>query len=77
MSVVLSSWGEQLQDVQNAIKAVNQSQRYEINGRMMQKADLEWLHKREVYLNSQYLKFGDTIINPTKIKRGLYQVNFV
>jgi len=75
MAVVLKTWGEQLQNVQKAIEAVLTSQRYEINGRMVQRADLEWLQKREIYLTQQYEKFGDVTVG-TGIVRGSAQISF-
>ena len=75
MSVTLKTWGQQLQEVQNAIEAVLSSQRYEINGRMVQRADLEFLHKREIYLTQQYERYGDVIAS-SNIQRGSAQVQF-
>jgi len=75
MAVVLKTWGEQLQAVQEAITAVNTNQRYEINGRSVQRADLEWLHKREIYLTKKYESEGDVIAGRTKT-HGSAQVSF-
>jgi len=75
MAFALKTWGEKLLDVQNAIEAVDASQRYEINGRSVQKADLEWLHKRELYLTEQFEKFGDVVIG-VGVVRGSAQVSF-
>lgn len=75
MAVVLKTYGAQLQEVQEAITAVSTSQRYEINGRMMQKADLEWLHKREMYLAEQYRMYGDVIVG-SNVSRGACAVSF-
>lgn len=75
MAVTLLTYGQQLQQVQEAITAVSTSQRYEYQGRIVQKADLEWLHKREIYLTEQYMKFGDTIVGSTQI-HGSAQVSF-
>lgn len=66
MAIVLKTWGQQLQEVQSAITAVMSSQRYEINGRSVQKADLEFLHKREVYLTEKYSEYGDVL--PSSVK---------
>ena len=75
MAVTLRTWGQQLQQVQEAISAVTVSQRYEINGRMMQKADLEWLHKREIFLADKLSTEGDVIAG-SAITRGSAQVSF-
>ena len=58
----LKTYGEQLSDVQQAIASVLTSQRYEINGRSVQRADLEWLHKREAYLTDKVSRFGANTI---------------
>lgn len=75
MAIQLQTYGEQLADVQQAIRAVLTSQRYEINGRMVQRADLEWLQKREIYLTEQYQRFGDTKISKST-NTGAMRVNF-
>jgi glutathione S-transferase len=62
---VLKTYGEQLAEVQAAITAVLTSQRYEINGRSAQRADLEWLHKREEYLSDRLASVGDVIAGAT------------
>jgi len=58
----LKSYGDQLADVQEAIASVLTSQRYEINGRSVQRAELEWLHKREDYLSDKVSRYGATAI---------------
>lgn len=75
MAVTLKTWGEQLEEVQSAISAVLLSQRYEINGRSVQKADLEWLHKREEYLTKKLRDEGDVIASKMTT-RGSAQVSF-
>jgi len=76
MAVSIKTWGEQLTEVQNAISAViGGSQRYEINGRSVQKADLEWLHKRELFLSGKLQTEGDVIAGST-VTRGSAQVSF-
>lgn len=75
MALTLKTWGSQLQDVQQAIEAVLTSQRYEINGRMVQRADLEYLQKREEYLTAQYERYGDVVAG-SKVSRGSARVNF-
>ena len=74
--VELKTWGEQLVEVQTAISAVmSGSQRYEINGRMVQRADLEWLQKRQVYLTDQFTKYGNVVVSQSTT-RGAMQVSF-
>ena len=75
MAVTLKTWGEQLAEVQEAITAVLTSQRYEINGRAVQRADLEWLHKREDYLSQKLSTEGDVIAG-SATTRGSVQVSF-
>ena len=75
MAVKLKTWGEQLAEVQEAIGAVLTSQRYEINGRSVQRADLEWLHKREAFLTDKLANEGDVIAGQT-VMRGSAIVSF-
>lgn len=76
MAVQLKTWGAQLADVETAITAImNGAQRYEINGRAVQRADLEWLHKRQDYLANKLSIEGDVIAGST-ITRGSAQVSF-
>ena len=75
MAVVLRTWGEQLGEVQTAISSVLMNQRYELNGRSIQRADLEWLHKREEYLTDKLASNGDVVAGST-VSRGAYQVSF-
>ena len=75
MAVVLKTWGEQLAEVQTAITKAQDGQRYEINGRMVQRGDLEWLHKRELYLTNKLATEGDVVAGST-ITRGSAQVSF-
>jgi predicted transcriptional regulator of viral defense system len=75
MAISLKTWGEQLEEVQKAISTVLVNQRYEINGRYVQRADLEWLQKREVYLVDKLQNEGDVI--PTqRPMRGVFNVEF-
>lgn len=77
MAVQLKTWGTQLADVQSAISAIlNGAQRYEINGRAVQRADLEWLHKRELFLSDKLTSEGDVIAG-SAITRGSAQVSFL
>ena len=76
MALTLKSWGTQLAEVQDAIYTVQGSQRYELNGRMLQRADLEWLHKREIYLTDKLQTEGDVIAGQV-ITRGSAQVSFL
>ncbi len=75
MAVTLKTWGQQLQEVQDAISAVEASQRYEINGRVQQRADLQFLHQREKFLIIQYERYGDVVVG-SNIQRGSAQVQF-
>jgi len=70
--MVLQTWGEQLEDVSNAINAVLSSQRYEINGRMVQRADLQWLNRRFEYLVDKVEKYGaDAIVGRTNVRKSV------
>lgn len=75
MALTLKSWRTQLVEVQEAVSAVQTNQRYEINGRSVQRADLEWLHKREIYLTEQFNLYGDVVAGST-VTRGSAQVQF-
>jgi len=75
MAVTLKTWGTQLAEVQTAISAVLTSQRYEYNGRVMQKADLEWLHKREEFLANKLATEGDVVAGQA-VTRGSARVSF-
>ena len=75
MAVTLKTWGEQLVEVQTAISAALLSQSYDINGRSVTKADLEWLHKREDYLSQKLATEGDIVAGKT-ITRGSAIVEF-
>lgn len=75
MAITLKSYGTQLQEVQEAISAVQTNQRYEINGRSVQRADLEWLHKRDMYLTDMLCKHGDVVAGST-VNRGACEVQF-
>ena len=74
--MVLKTWGTQLAEVQEAITAVLTSQRYEINGRAVVRADLEWLHKRELLLVDKLETEGNVIAGST-VTRGSAQVSFI
>jgi len=75
MAVTLKTWGTQLQEVQTAISAVLLSQSYDINGRSVTKADLEWLHKREDYLSQKLTTEGDVVAGQT-LTRGSALIEF-
>ena len=51
---------ERLADVQQAITSVLLNQKYEINGRMVQRADLDSLINLEKYLTAKLEEDGDT-----------------
>ena len=66
MAVTLKTYGEQLAEVQEAIHAVMTAQRYEINGRQVQRADLEFLQQREKWLTEQLEVNGDIVAGNVK-----------
>lgn len=76
MAVILQTWGEQLADVVKAIEAVQTSQRYEINGRSVQRADLQWLNKRYEYLVSKVEAYGADTIMGNATTRANVKVSF-
>ena len=71
----LQTWGEQLAEVQTAISAVLTNQRYEINGRMVQRADLQYLQKRAEYLENK-LAIDGNVVAGSSISRGAMRVVF-
>jgi len=75
MAVTLKTYGQQLAEVQEAIYAVNTAQRYEINGRVVQRADLQFLQRREEWLTKMLNTYGDVIAGST-VSRGAAQVQF-
>ena len=75
MAIVLKTYGTQLGEVQEAIFAAQNNQRYEINGRSVQRGDLEWLHKREIYLTEMLTTHGDVVAG-SSVSRGAAQVSF-
>jgi hypothetical protein len=77
MAITLKTYGEQLAEVQAAISAVMTSQRYEAGGRVLWRADLEMLHKREQDLQEKLDKYGDVIPNTTAVSGRVYGVSFV
>ena len=77
MATQRNTLGEQLTEVETAISSVHSSQRYEINGRTVQRADLEWLHKERIYLIGEIAKFGiDFRIGTPQVNRGTMKVSF-
>ncbi len=75
MAVTLKTYGQQLAEVQEAIFAVNTAQRYEINGRVVQRADLQFLQKREEWLTQMLNTYGD-ITAGSAVTRGSATINF-
>ena len=75
MAVSLKSWGTLLSEVQTAISSVETSQRYEFEGRMVQRADLAELHSREKFLIGKLETEGDVIVGST-VTRGSAMVSF-
>jgi len=76
MAISLQTWGEQLADVSSAITAVLSSQRYEINGRVVQRADLQWLNKRYEYLVDKVEKYGSNAVIGRTNTRDSVKVSF-
>ncbi|RLA75606.1 MAG: hypothetical protein DRG30_04350 [Epsilonproteobacteria bacterium] len=76
MAVILKTVGEQLMEVQTAISGVMTSQKYEYDGRMVTRADLDQLTAREKYLTDQLANFGDVVVGHNTA-RGAYHVNFM
>ena len=76
MAVTLKTYGEQLQEVQDAISAVMTGQRYELGGRVLWRPDLEMLTSREKYLQQMLDKYGDVIPNRTARTGRGYGVSF-
>lgn len=76
MAVTLLTHGQQLEEVQKAITAVMSSQRYELGGRTMQRADLEYLTKREQVIQNNLDRYGDVLPNRTARTGMGYGVSF-
>ena len=76
MAIALLTYGEQLAEVQIAITAVMSSQRYELGGRTMQRADLEWLIQREKAIQANLDRYGDVLPNRTARTGMGYGVSF-
>ena len=76
MAIQLKTYGEQLEEVQNAITAVMSGQRYELGGRVLWRPDLEMLNKREEYLQRMLDRHGDVIPNQTARNGSAYGVSF-
>ena len=71
--MALKTFGEQLEEVQNAITAVMSGQGYKINGREMTRANLGELNDREEILLNRVAKYGEdaksTSKSTMKVKR--------
>jgi len=52
--IMLKTTLEQLEEVQAAISAALTNQSYRLGSRVVTRADLEWLHKREEALLARY-----------------------
>lgn len=76
MAVTLLTYGEQLLEVQSAISAVMNSQEYELGGRRLRKADLQFLQKREEAVQANLDRFGDVLPNTTARTGMGYGVSF-
>ena len=74
----LRSYGEQYEEVDNAIKAlIAGAQRYEYGGRVVWKADLAELRREREHLRSLVNEFGyDTVVSQSQ-NHGAYGVSFV
>ncbi len=76
MAYTLKTYGEQLAEVQEAISTVMSGQRYELGGRVLWRPDLEFLTKREEYLQAKLDKYGDVLPNRTAVTGRSYGVSF-
>ena len=73
--VKLKTWGEQLADMQDAIAGVLANQRYEVGGRVFQRANLAEMQKREEFLINKYETEGD-VVTGSQISRASLKVSF-
>jgi len=76
MAVTLKTYGEQLAEVQDAITAVMTGQRYEYQGRVLWRPDLEMLHRREKDLQHKLDIYGDVLPNRTARSGRSFGVSF-
>jgi len=76
MAIVLRTYGEQLQEVENAITAVMSGQRYEINGRSMWRPDLAELRRERELLTQKLQTYGDIIPTQSAQTGRAYGVSF-
>ncbi len=69
--MALKSYGQQLEEVQLAIEAVQSNQEYKMEKRTLRRADLQWLHEREKWLTDKLDSVGDIIPGQTTTRRVL------
>lgn len=75
MAIVLKTWGEQLEEVQTAISRVLINQSYEVGGKMVRRADLDMLQRREEYLIKKLEANGN--VSPSQMAtNGSYAIEF-
>jgi hypothetical protein len=72
----IKTYGEQLEEVQTAISKVLAGQRYEINGRSVWRADLEWLYRLQNDLIDRIEQSGPDAAPGKRIVSGSYRVSF-
>ncbi len=72
----LKTFGEQLEEVQTAITKVLAGQRYEINGRSVWRADLEWLYRLQNDLIDRIEQNGPDAIPGKRVTGRSYRVSF-
>ncbi len=73
--MALQSYGDQLLEVQTAISAVLNNQEYELKGRRLRRADLQYLNEREQWLIDKLESVGDIVPGQTTT-RQVYNVGF-
>ena len=73
---MLKTVREQLEEVQAAITAVMTSQKYEMGGRMLSRADLSALQEREEQLIKRANNGELDTIPGSKVSKGAYGVSF-
>lgn len=75
--MAIKTYRQSLEETQIAIESVLSGQEYEINGRRVRKADLEWLERREIRLLEKVeAGLGDTPIGSAQSTTGAYQIGF-
>jgi len=72
----VKTYGEQLEEVQNAISAVLKNQRYNYNGREYVRADLDSLRKLEKDIIHNLQTYGNVLPIAHMSTHGAYHVEF-